>query len=95
MNRFVEWDDEGIWHEADQRHVEIVVKKLGLTCSYKGVVIPGMRRDEDTGDEAELHKEDATANRGLVARATYLAQDRSDIVCGSGVEQSHGQSHRR
>ena len=29
LNRVVEWTDEGIWYEPDQRHVELILKDLG------------------------------------------------------------------
>ena len=36
LNRVVQWDDSGIKYEADQRHAEIIVKRLGLTNTKKG-----------------------------------------------------------
>ena len=55
------------------------MEKLGLASSDRGVAASGMRKEEEPEDEDELHKEDATAYRGMVARANYLAQDRLDI----------------
>ena len=79
LNRVVEWSPEGIWYEADQRHAEIIVDRMGLSGSGKGVVTPGMRKEEEPGDDEELNRTDSTAYRGLVARGNYLTQDRSDI----------------
>jgi hypothetical protein len=39
LNRVVEWDEEGIKYEADQRHAEIIFKDLGL-AGGKSVVSP-------------------------------------------------------
>ena len=30
LNRIIEWNQEGVWHEADQRHAEMVVRELAL-----------------------------------------------------------------
>lgn len=78
--RIVQWDEEGIKYEADQRHSEIVVKTLGFNGRTKHVTTPG---DEDCqkivpDDEECLDSSYATTYRGLAARLTYLAQDRSD-----------------
>ena len=47
--------------EADQRHVEIIVKELGLE-SAKGVVTPGVQPEDrviEADDEEEKHPEDS------------------------------------
>merc|ERR1711911_187427 len=79
LNRVVQWTDEGIEYEADQRHAEIIVKALGLGEESKGVVTPGHKREAKPEDERELAPKDATAYRASVARGNYLAQDRTDI----------------
>ena len=78
LSRVVEWNDEGIAYEADQRHAEIIEAQLGLRNSVKTLTTPG-KREEAEGDDMELNSEDATKYRALTARAKYLAQDRSDI----------------
>ena len=30
LNRIIEWNQEGAWYEADQRHAEIIVRELAL-----------------------------------------------------------------
>ena len=40
--------------------------------------VRGMMGDEP-GDDEEFNKVDATAYRGMVARANYFTQDRSDV----------------
>ena len=52
---------------------------MGLDGTNKPVTTPGIRRDEELGDDQELSGPDATAYRAMVARGNYLAQDRSDI----------------
>ena len=79
LNRVVEWTDQGIKYEADQRHAEIIIKQLGLNDRSKPVVTPGSKETgEDSSEEALLGRE-VTLFRAMVARANYLAQDRSDI----------------
>ncbi len=82
LNRVVEWGSEGISYEADQRHAEIIVSKLGLKGESRSVGNPGIKPSEfreEEGDDEELEQSRATLYRGLVARANYLTQDRSDI----------------
>ena len=79
LNRVVQWTDEGLEYEADQRHAEIIVNKLGLEMNSKGVSTPGCKRECDPSEENELDTKDATTYRALVARGNYLSQDRSDI----------------
>ena len=78
LNRVISWKNGGIHYEADPRHAEIIIRDLGLqNCS--GVVTPCEREDMGkTG--SSLKAKDATMYRALVARANFLAQDRSDIA---------------
>ena len=41
LNRVVEWKENSICYEADQRHAEIISEELGLRSESKGVVTPG------------------------------------------------------
>lgn len=81
LNRVVEWDEDGIKYEPDQRHAEITVKMLGLKEEKtKGVGTPGIRVKRKEGSEdRKLKSEQGTMYRALVARGNYLAQDRTDI----------------
>ena len=53
-------------------------------------------KDNDEGSERKLGNREATQYRGLVARANYLCQDRSDIqfavkeLCRGMSEPTHG-----
>ena len=82
---------KGIVYEPDQRHVEMIVRDLGLETAGS-VLTPGTRAEHDVAsapsgmpsieleDEPELMSaEDSTRFRGLAARCNYLAQDRADI----------------
>ena len=41
LNRVVQWTQDGITYEPDQRHADIVVRELGL-AKAKGVSTPGV-----------------------------------------------------
>ena len=81
LNRVLTWTPTGILYEADQRHAELIMKGMGIKDGDKSVNTPGYSRPakERRESERELDKHEATQYRGLVARANYLAQDRSDI----------------
>ena len=79
LNRVVEWTDAGIRYEADQRHAEIIVRKLGLSKEGKEISTPGVKKEYSEDLQNELEPADATMYRALVARANYLSQDRSNI----------------
>ena len=82
LNRVVEWTEDGISYEADQRHADLIVQKMGYSEESNGVVTPGEKKEaqEDEGEDQDLRGEEATMFRALVARANYLAQDRTDIA---------------
>ena len=81
LNRVVEWTEDGINYEPDQRHAEIIVQQLGLAAEKaKAVTTPGVRmKKEDLENNQELEGGEGTMFRAIVARANYLAQDRTDI----------------
>ncbi len=78
LNRILSWNEQGIQYEPDQRHVEIVIKALGLEKG-KSVVTPAVQDKLDTDSERTLEGASATLYRSLAMRPTYLAQDRPDI----------------
>ena len=53
LNRIVSWSEQGIQYEPDQRHVEIVIKALGLEKG-KSVVTPGTGDKVGTDSEKSL-----------------------------------------
>ena len=81
LNRIIRWTREGPKIEADPRHVEILVKEMGLAESNT-VATPGAKTREGTNDQADqqLDKAEGSRYRACVARANYLAQDRPDIA---------------
>jgi hypothetical protein len=85
LNRVVEWSEDGIRYEADQRHAEIIVKHLGLEGESRSMCTPGVKgikgsEEEEKELDVVLGSHDATMYRAIVARGIYLAQDRSDIA---------------
>ena len=84
LNRIIEWDNDGIQYEPDQRHAEILIREMGLLPSSKSVITPGVKvKAESSSSTAQGSNpsgdSNATSFRRLTARANYLAQDRSDI----------------
>ena len=77
LNRLIEWTNNGIRYEADQRHAELIVSQMGLERESKSVATPSLHTT--SLDESPLGPEQCTVYRALVARANYLAQDRADI----------------
>ena len=81
LNRIVEWNNEGITIEGDQRHAEIIVQQLGIQ-NEKTLSSPGERinpKDVREEDHEELGAADAKIYRGASARANYMAIDSTDI----------------
>jgi len=81
LNRPIEWTAEGMTYEADQRHVEIILRDLGLQGKNRHTPFPYERvgAEEVCNPTPEVSGEEATMFRSVVARANYLSQDRSDI----------------
>ena len=75
----MEWGQDGLWYETDQRHAEIFVKDLGLEPDKVRSELPGERLAYEEEDEELLPSHDVKVLQALIARANYLAQDRSDI----------------
>ena len=78
LNRIVEWAGNGISLEADPRHVDIVLRDLGLEKG-KGSDITGSRAEEIDAEEPELEMHESTSYRSIAARLNFLAIDRVDI----------------
>jgi len=79
LNRIIEWNKDGLWYEADQRHAEILVRELELEGNRVKSEVPGEKVTYSEEDEEELPPAEIKKYQALVARANYLAQDRSDI----------------
>lgn len=77
LNRIVEWKEDGIYYEADQRHIDILEQGLGFNARTKQLATPGIKSDEARSTPLDACY---TAKlRALAARALFLSQDRSDI----------------
>ena len=81
LNRVVRWTPDGWEIEPDQRHVDLIIKELGLNDA-RPVSTPGESesRDEEAECSKLLSTEDASRFRGLAARANYLASDRTNLM---------------
>ena len=79
LNRVVEWTDEEIICEADQRHADLLVKGLVYEVNTQGVVTPGVKTKLDESYDRELNEQEASSFISLASRSYYLAQDRPDI----------------
>ena len=80
LNRIARWADAELRVEVDPRHVEILIKEMGLG-EANAVKTPGVK-DRDKGEHCEqpLDKAEASMYRSCVARDNYLAQDRPDVL---------------
>ena len=78
LNRLIHFDVEAqeTTREADPKHVQILVRELGLTDA-KTVTCPGVNKKDD--EQAALDPAMSSRLRSLVMRANYLALDRPDI----------------
>jgi hypothetical protein len=71
LNRLVHWTDEGIAYEADQRHVEIIIRELGLKEGSMIVNTPGEPNklgDKEDYEARPLSEEKWRWYRRVVAR---------------------------
>ena len=79
LNRTVRWSSQGLWIEADPRHVREEIKALGLEgaspAPTRGVVAKGETRIEDNEGsiDPELGQEETTMFRAVAARLNFLS----------------------
>ena len=78
LNRVVQWREQGLTYEADPRHVEKLLRDLGME-NCNPLKVPGGRQADEEADLEELGGADVRLYRGAVARCNYLATDRADI----------------
>ncbi len=80
LSTVIKWTDSGLRIEADPRHVEILIKEMGLE-EANSVKTPGVKdRERDENNEQPLDRAEASLYRSCVARANCLAQYRADIA---------------
>ena len=68
LNRILEWTDEGLVYEADQRHAEIIKDQMGMQDESKSVTTPGVKGITYYGAQ-DLGPHRATKHRAIAARA--------------------------
>ena len=77
LNRLIEWRPEGIWYEADARHVDILLDNLSISPNTKTTSMEPSTHDKDS---VPLIPDDATRYRADVARMNFMGQDRCDLT---------------
>ena len=79
LNRRLHWGEKGIVYQHDPRHVNVLVKDLGL--EHGNSVQTPAAPDAMEEEESELLSQDQHHRyRSLVARCLFLSQDRADIT---------------
>ena len=77
LGRNIEWKEHGVDVEADPRHVELILKEMGLEECKGSAVVGRTRLDDD--EEGKLLPQDARRFRSMAARCNFIAADRIDI----------------
>ena len=70
LNRIVRLDDRGLAYEADPRHVELLVKSLGLEGCRKHSSPGAKDNNPETMSDGNLHHEDESTNDLCAALVT-------------------------
>ena len=79
LDRSVEWRPGGIRYGAEQRHVGEVAQARGPAEGEAAVAPGGHEKESSSEDGEKLGAPDARWPRGLVAKLTFVAQDKPDI----------------
>ena len=83
----VRWSLHGLEYEADHKHVELVIKELGLATA-KPISTPSTTEEVGILDEVLLNAGHSQKFTSVAARVNFLAQDRPDLQHASrGVLQ--------
>ena len=79
LNRRLHWGKEGIVNQHDPRHVDVLVKELGLengnTVQTPAAPMAAEEEESELLDQVQYHR-----YRSQVARCLFLIQDRADIT---------------
>ena len=77
LGRIIEWKEHGVDDEADPRHVELILKEMGMEECKGSDVVGRTRLDDD--EEGKLLPQDARRFRSMAARCNFIAADRIDV----------------
>ena len=79
LNRRLHWGREGIVYQHDPRHVDVLVKELGLengnTVQTPAAPVAAEEEESEVLSQTQHHR-----YRSQVARCLFLSQDRADIT---------------
>ena len=79
LNRRLHWGKRGIVYKHDPRHVDVLVKDLGLEHgnSVQTPATPDVMEEEESEPLSQVQHQQ---HRSQVARCLFLSQDRADIT---------------
>ena len=79
LNRRLHWGKEGIVYQRDTRHIDVLVKDLGLENenSVQTPATPDVTEEEKSESLGQIQQQ---KYRSQVARCLFLSQDRADIT---------------
>ena len=79
LKRRLQWGREGIIYQHDPRHVDVLVKDLGLE-NGNPVQTPATSDVTEEGEPKPLSQDQHRRYRSQVARCLFLSQDRADVT---------------
>ena len=79
LNRIITYTPSGIEYEADQRHVESMVKDMNMEQAKTLSVAGSDDPDHSETSETPLNRHYESIYRSVVAKGNYLAADRPDM----------------
>ena len=79
LNRRLHWGEEGIVYQHDPRHIDVLVRELGLE-NGKTVQTPAAPNTAEEERSEPLSQTQHHKYRSQVARCLFLSQDRADIT---------------
>ncbi len=81
LGRTVRWKDWGIEYEADPKHRKMILEYFGFGEGSRPLVYNGAKdwKPDEEWEKEPLGDEEATAFRGLAARANFLSLDCQDL----------------
>jgi len=79
LNRIITFTGSGVEYEADQRHVESMIKDMNMSLAKPLTVAGSDDIDQSETTDNPLNKHYESIYRSVTAKANYLAADRADI----------------